>query len=148
MWCSRSSRSRATPIYRGYGVPSPLLFLSAADASSLAYSASPLALLLPYFLHVPIVAPPTAGRRGAGTVLRTAVAVLAAAWVAIIILDVPVATSAVRSYSAYTNERLTERADSDFAIGLKIFPTLTSGPPPLALENDLDLADTRCARRR
>ena len=129
-------------IYRGYGVPSPLLFLSAADASSLAYSASPLALLLPYFLHVPIVAPPTAGRRGAGTVLRSAVAGLAAAWVAIIIVDVPVATSAVRSYSAYTNERLTERADSDFAIGLKIFPTLTSGPPPLALENDLDLADT------
>jgi hypothetical protein len=129
-------------IYRGYDVPSPILMLSAADASSLAYSASPLALFLPYFLHIPIVAPPTPGRRGAGTVLRTAVAVLAAIWGTTIVLEVPAATSAVRSYAAYAKVRLTERADSDFAIGLKIFPTLTSGPPPLALEGDLDLADT------
>ncbi|MEP7087408.1 MAG: hypothetical protein ABI884_08730, partial [Gemmatimonadota bacterium] len=129
-------------IYRGYDVPSPLLILSAADASSLAYSASPFALLLPWFLHIPIVAPPTPGRRGAGTVLRTAVAVLAAIWGTFVILDVPAATSAVRSYASYTTVRLTERADSDFAIGLKIFPTLTSGPPPLALVGDLDLADT------
>ncbi|HEY7859839.1 MAG TPA: hypothetical protein VIB98_00285, partial [Gemmatimonadaceae bacterium] len=129
-------------IYRGYPLPAPLLVLSAADASSLAYSASPLALVLPYFLHPPIVAPPTRGRRGAGTVLRTAVGALAGIWVALIILDVPVATRAVSSYARYANERLTERADSDFAIGLKIFPTITSGPPPLALDNDLDLADT------
>ncbi|HXT47573.1 MAG TPA: hypothetical protein VN717_02980 [Gemmatimonadaceae bacterium] len=129
-------------IYRGYSLPAPLLVLSAADSSSLAYSASPLALVLPYFLHVPIVAPPTRGRRGAGTLLRTAVGALAGIWVTLIILDVPVATRAVTSYSRYTNERLTERADSDFAIGLKIFPTITSGPPPLALDNDLDLADT------
>jgi hypothetical protein len=129
-------------IYRGYDVPLPILTLSAADASSLAYSASPLALFLPYFLHIPIVAPPTPGHRGAGTVLRTAVAVLAAIWGTIIVLDVPSATKAVRSYANYASQRLTERADSDFAIGLKIFPTLTSGPPPLALEGDLDLADT------
>ncbi|HEY2898429.1 MAG TPA: hypothetical protein VGJ12_14910, partial [Gemmatimonadaceae bacterium] len=45
-------------VYRGYEIPAPLLVLSAADASSLAYSASPLALLIPWFLHVPIVAPP------------------------------------------------------------------------------------------
>jgi hypothetical protein len=129
-------------IYRGYELPAPLLVLSAADATSLAYSASPLALFLPYFLHVPIVAPPTRGQRGAGTVLRTAVAVLAALWVTIIVLDVPTATRAVTSYARYANERLTERADSDFSIGLKIFPTITNGPPPLALDNDLDLADT------
>jgi hypothetical protein len=129
-------------IYRGYDVPAPILVLSAADASSLAYSASPLALFLPYFLHIPIVAPPTAGSRGAGTVLRTAVAVLAGTWATIIILDVPTATSAVRGYAKYTNQRLTERADSDFAVGLKIFPTLTSGPPPLAIDYDLHLADT------
>lgn len=129
-------------IYRGYDVPSPILMLSAADASSLASTASPLALFLPYYLHIPIVAPPTPGHRGAGTVLRTAVAVLAAIWGTFIVLEVPSATAAVRSYASYTNERLTERADSDFAIGLKIFPTLSSGPPPLALVGDLDLADT------
>jgi hypothetical protein len=129
-------------IYRGYDVPAPILVLSAADASSLAYSASPLALFLPYFLHIPIVAPPTPGRRGAGTVLRTAVAILAGAWATVIILDVPSATSAVRGYASYKTERLTERADSDFAVGLKIFPRLTGGPPPLAIENDLGLADT------
>ncbi|MEP7065392.1 MAG: hypothetical protein ABI889_05115 [Gemmatimonadota bacterium] len=129
-------------VFRGYDVPAPFLVISAADASSLAYSATPLALLLPWFLHVPIVAPPTKGRRGAGTVLRTTVAVLAGAWGTIIILDAPAAAGAIRSYGSYTNERLTERADSDFAIGLKIFPSLDNGPPPLAIENDLDLADT------
>jgi len=129
-------------VYRGYDVATPILVLSAADASSLAYSASPLALLLPYYLHIPIVAPPTPGHRGAGTVLRTAVAILAGVWATLIILDVPSATSAVRGYASYSNERLTERADSDFAIGLKIFPTLAGGPPPLAIQNDLDLADT------
>lgn len=129
-------------VYRGFEIPAPMLVLSAADASSLAYSASPLALLVPYFLHVPIVAPPTKGRRGAGTVLRTAVGVLAGAWATIIVLDVPTATGAVRGYASYTNERLTERADSDFAIGLKIFPSLTGGAPPLAIDGDLDLADT------
>jgi len=129
-------------ISRGYDVPAPILVLSAADASSLTYSASPLALFLPYFLHIPIVAPPTRGQRGAGTVLRTAVAVLGGAWATLIVLDVPAATSAVRGYANYQNERLTERADSDFAVGLKIFPTLGGGPPPLAIDNDLDLADT------
>jgi len=129
-------------IHRGYYVPAPLVVLSAADASSLAYSASPLALVLPYFLHLPILAPPTRSQRGAGTVLRTAVGALAGAWAVLIILDVPVATRAVTSYARYANDRLTERADSDFAIGLKIFPTITNGPPPLALDNDLDLADT------
>ncbi len=129
-------------ISRGYEVTSPMLVLSAADASSLAYSATPLALFLPWYLHIPLVAPPTKGHRGAGTVLRTAVAVLAAIWGTIIVLDVPAARRAVRSYEGYAHERLTERADSDFAIGLKVFPTLSSGPPPLALESDLNLADT------
>jgi hypothetical protein len=129
-------------VYRGFDIPAPLLVLSAADASSLAYSASPLALVVPWFLHVPIVAPPTKSQRGAGTVLRTAVAVLAGAWATIIVLDVPAATGAVRSYANYTSERLTERADSDFALGLKIFPSLSGGAPPLAIESDLDLADT------
>jgi hypothetical protein len=128
--------------YRGVALATPFLVLPAADASALAYSAHPLALLLPYYLHVPIVAPATPGRHGAGTVLRTAVAVLAALWGALIIVDVPGATRAVTSYARYANVRLTERADSDFTVGLKIFPTITKGPPPLALVSDLDLADT------
>jgi hypothetical protein len=48
----------------------------------------------------------------------------------------------VESYRRYATQRLQERPDSDFAVGLKVFPTLTKGPPPLSLQSDLDLADS------
>jgi hypothetical protein len=46
------------------------------------------------------------------------------------------------SYAAHENDRLQEHPEGDFRIGLKIFPDLRSGPPPVAITNDLALADT------
>jgi hypothetical protein len=48
----------------------------------------------------------------------------------------------VHSYGRYAHQRLQERPDTDFVIGLKIFPTLVSGPSPLALTRDLELVDS------
>ena len=39
-------------------------------------------------------------------------------------------------------EKLQERPDGDFDIGLKLFPDLDGPPPPVAIRNDLSLADT------
>ena len=129
-------------VFRGLPVAQPLLALVAASRGALALTVQPRALLLPQFAYVPILAPSAPSRRGGGTVLRTAVATVAALWGTLIVLDVPAAAIAVRSYASHGTLPIQERADSDFAVGLKILPTLDGGPPPLALERDLGLADS------
>lgn len=129
-------------MFLGQPVSAGLMGLVAAQRGALAFSAQPLALTMPWFLYVPIVAPATPGRPGMGTLLRTAVAALAAAWGTLMAIDIPASTRAVLSYERYAGERLQERPDSDFAIGVKIFPTLHQGPPPLSIQSDLALADT------
>jgi hypothetical protein len=54
------------------------------------------------------------------------------------------AVEAVSSYRIHDprTEKLTERPEGDFVIGLKLFPDLDGPPPPVAIRNDLALADT------
>ena len=129
-------------ISHGYMPPDSLLALSAAQTGAQAVATSRLAILSPWFLHIPILAPATPSRRRFGTTIRGALATLAFAWTALIALQVPRSARALTSYDRYADDRLQERPEGDFTIGLKIFPSLRTGPPPLALRTDLDLADT------
>jgi hypothetical protein len=129
-------------ISQGDGPPDSLLALSAAQTGAQAVAASRLAILSPWFLHIPILAPATPSRRRFGTTVRVGLATLAVAWTALIALQIPRSTRALASYDRYADDRLQERPEGDFIIGLKIFPLLRTGPPPLALRTDLDLADT------
>lgn len=129
-------------ISRGEPMPDALLALSAAETGAQAVAATRLAILWPWFLHVPILAPATPSRRRFGGTVRVGLATLAGAWTALIALQIPRSARALGSYARYADDRLVERPDGDFVIGLKIFPALRSGPPPLALRTDLDLADT------
>jgi hypothetical protein len=129
-------------VSRGESPPDALLALSAAQTGAQAVAATRLAILLPWFLHVPILAPATPSRRRFGTSVRMGLATLAVAWTALIALQVPRSARALASYDRYADDRLQERPEGDFVIGLKIFPGLQAGLPPLALRNDLDLADT------
>jgi hypothetical protein len=129
-------------IFRGESPPDSLLALSAAQTGAQAVAASRLAILSPWFLHVPILAPATPSRRRFGTTIRVGLATLAVAWTALIALQVPRSARALASYDRYADDRLQERPEGDFVIGLRIFPGLRAGPPPLALRTDLDLADT------
>ena len=61
---------------------------------------------------------------------------------ALVVIELPGAYAGIRSYAAHSRDQLQEHPDGDFKIGLKIFPDLRGGPPPLAISNDLDLADT------
>jgi hypothetical protein len=126
----------------GTAPPDSLLALSAAQTGAQAVAASRLAILSPWFLHIPILAPATPSRRRFGTTVRVGLATLAVAWTALIALQVPRSARALASYDRYADDRLQERPEGDFIIGLKIFPLLRTGPPPLALRTDLDLADT------
>jgi hypothetical protein len=129
-------------ISRGESPPDSILALSAAQTGAQAVAASRLAILSPWFLHVPILAPATPPRRRFGATIRVGLATLAVAWTALIALQVPRSARALASYDRYADDRLQERPEGDFLIGLKIFPALRTGPPPLALRTDLDLADT------
>jgi hypothetical protein len=129
-------------IAQGSTPPDSLLALSAAQTGAQAVAASRLAILSPWFLHVPILAPATPSRRRFGTTVRVGLATLAVAWTALIALQVPRSTRALASYDRYADDRLQERPEGDFVIGVKIFPALRAGAPPLALRTDLDLADT------
>jgi hypothetical protein len=129
-------------VSQGESPPDSLLALSAAQTGAQAVSATRLAILSPWFLHVPILAPATPSRRRFGATVRVGLATLAVAWTALIALQVPRSARALASYDRYADDRLQERPEGDFMIGMKIFPALRAGPPPLALRNDLDLADT------
>jgi len=65
-------------------------------------------------------------------------------WVVIFITQLTPAEQAVNSYRIHDpqTETLMERPDGDFDIGLKLFPDLDGAPPPVAIKNDLTLADT------
>jgi len=119
-----------------------LLTLLAADRSAVAVSAQSLALVMPWFLYLPIFAPVTPGRPDGRMFVRGVMAVIAAGWLLLIVTQIPGAARAVRSYDRYARERLQEHPDSDFVVGLKVFPSLSSPPTPLSLTNDLGLADS------
>ena len=128
--------------FRGATPIPAVLALSAAQAGAEAVVATPLALLLPIYLHIPLLAPIVPPRRRSVIALRTALSLAAAAWTAVIVLMLPQAVYAVRSYTRYAGERLTERPPGDFLVGLKVFPTLRTGPPAPTLRSDLDMADS------
>lgn len=120
----------------------PLLTLLAADRSAIAISAQSMALVMPWFLYLPIFAPVTPGRPNGRMLVRGTMALLAAAWTVLIVLQVPSAARAVRSYDRYARQRLQEHPDSDFVVGVKVFPTLSDPPTPVSLSSDLGLADS------
>ncbi len=126
----------------GAGPAGPLLALLAADRGAIAFTAQPMALLAPWFLFVPIFAPITPGRRGPGVMMRVVMAVIAAAWAVSLLANIAPGARAVRSYDRYARERLQERPDSDFVIGLKVFPSLSAPPAPISVSSDLSLADS------
>jgi hypothetical protein len=118
------------------------LALNAAQASMLGSVFGSQALWNPIYLQVPIFAPSLPARWGVTRLARVAMAGAAIALTALLLVELPGAYAAVQSYAAYADVRLQEHPEGDFKLGLKIFPDLRSGPPPVALDNDLSLADT------
>ncbi|MEJ7812639.1 MAG: hypothetical protein WKG32_19660 [Gemmatimonadaceae bacterium] len=133
---------------RGAALPSPFLALVAAQATALEVGADPATIVLPLYLYVPILAPAiSARRRRTVLVIRGLLAGAAAAWATLVLVSLPGAIDGVRRYARYAAERLQERSQGDFIVGLKLFPTLTGdGPTALAVTSDLDLATSMDAQ--
>ena len=129
-------------ISRGTEPPQFMLALTAAQATMLRlFFASP-ALWSPVHLQIPLFSPSLPARYRFTRLVRVVLAVFAIAMTALVLVEVPGGIAAVRSYAAHNKDQLQEHPEGDFRIGLKIFPDLRNGPPPLAIEKDLELADT------
>jgi hypothetical protein len=119
------------------------LALNAAQASMLGnFFRFGDALWNPIYLQVPIFAPSLPARWGFTRLARVALAGAAIAMTALVVVELPGAFASIKSYDAHSADKLQEHPEGDFKIGLKIFPDLRSGPPPVAIANDLSLADT------
>lgn len=129
-------------ISRGTQPPEFALALTAAQATMLRLFFSSPALWSPVYLQIPLFSPSLPARFRFTKLVRAVLAVSAISMAALVLVELPGGLAAVRSYGAHTKDQLQEHPEGDFRIGLKIFPDLRNGPPPLALSNDLSLADT------
>jgi hypothetical protein len=100
------------------------------------------ALWNPIYLQVPLFAPSLPARWGFTRLARVALAGAAIAMTALVVVELPGAYAGIRSYASHEKDQLQEHPEGDFRIGLKLFPDLRSGPPPLSIRNDLALSDT------
>jgi hypothetical protein len=126
----------------GWNAPRAALAVSAAHATALGFLTGAPALFSPFVRQLPILAPAYPSRWRLAKTFRVALAMFAAASAGLTGIELLAGYQAVRSYDRFAGERLQERPAGDFAVGLRVFPDLDGGPPPLAIRNDLDLADT------
>ncbi|MEO8620933.1 MAG: hypothetical protein ABI625_07700 [bacterium] len=121
-----------------------LVFLAATSGAFAFASQSPTIIASPLFFFVPIAAPAFPSLRTWSASFRIFLALVAFAWIVVIVMQLAPAVETVRSYTIHDPhiERLQERPGGDLDIGIKIFPDLDGGPPPTAIKNDLALVDT------
>jgi hypothetical protein len=129
----------------GEVLPAPAVFFLAATTGAFSVIlGSATVISSPFFVLVPMIAPAFPALRRTTATFRLFLAIAAGAWVVIFITQLTPADQAVNSYRIHdpATEKLMERPDGDFDIGLKLFPDLDGPPPPVAVRNDLALADT------
>ncbi|HEY2376869.1 MAG TPA: hypothetical protein VGH98_12900 [Gemmatimonadaceae bacterium] len=130
---------------RGVEPSYPFLLLLASHTAALSLATTSAAISNPLYLNVPMIAPAFPALRPVTASFRALLSAVALGWSIGIAFQLPVAIKAVRSYRAHATDRLTERPEGDFSIGVKLFPDIGSPPPPPAVESDLALADTLTA---
>lgn len=125
------------------GTPPDLaLAFNAAQASMLGTFFGAAALWNPLYMQVPLFAPSLPARWGFTRLARVVLAGTAIALTVLVVIEMPGAFAAINSYQTHQNDQLQEHPEGDFRVGLKIFPDLRNGPPPLAIRHDFALADT------
>ena len=112
------------------------VFTSAVQSSSLIAS--------PLFFFVPMAAPAFPSLRAWSSSFRFFLAIVAAAWIVVLLMQLAPGFEAMRTYSLHDPQidKLQERPAGDLDIGIKIFPDLAGGPPPSTILSDLALVDT------
>ena len=126
----------------GYTPPYFSLVLSAAQCDALGVVAGSAALSRATWLLIPMFSPALPSRSRIRIAFRYGLALGVSVATALVLVELPGASEAISSYTRYQHDVLTARNGGDFQFGLKIFPDLRSSPPPVALKNDFQLADS------
>lgn len=126
----------------GHAPVDAALALSAAQSSTMGLLLSSAALTSPLAIQIPLLAPAFPSRYRWTATVRALLALGAGAWCVVFAAQLPMGYIAVRSYERPAGERMRERPKGDLAVGLRLFPELTDGPPPLAIRSDLALTDS------
>lgn len=124
----------------GYDVPNALLVVMAAQVDALALVTTEAAITSPFFLHVPMISPAFPALRPLTAGFRLGVSVLALAWFAVMIAEIPRARVALASYASHAEDLLSERP-AGFAVGVKLFPDVQNPPSASAVRSDLELVE-------
>src|ERR1700738_5143843 len=108
------------------GAPLPgvaLIFLAATTATFTYVTQSPLILGSPFFFFTPMIAPAFPALRRAAATFRIGLALVAGLYLIIFVTRLTPADQAVNSYGIHDPriERLQERPQGDFEVGLKVF---------------------------
>lgn len=118
------------------------LALSAAQASSLGFFFGAPVLWGSAYILVPVFSPSLPARWRMSGIVRGVIAGCVGAIAALVLIEMPSAFETIRSYSRYSKDQLQEHPEGDFDLGLKILPDLKGAPPPIALQQDVTLADS------
>jgi hypothetical protein len=131
-------------VAHGYAIPAPLVTLLAAQNTAMVLvTQSPDVLATPFYLNMPMVSPAFPALRRLTASFRLFMSSVAFLWVLIIMaFGMPRAIDSVRAVDAHAGDRLRERPDADFRIGLKILPDVRNQPSAAAIRRDFALADT------
>ena len=100
------------------------------------------ALASPIALIVPMIAPAFPARWKASAGVRALLTIIATALTTLLLTEWPRGVGAVRSYDSAIGARMQERPEGDFAIGVRLFSTLSGPPPARLVVADTKLSDT------
>lgn len=123
-------------------LPSALVGAEAAHVAAQGLLFGRMALWSPFLVQLPLLAPAFPARWKVSRTFRALLASVAAVGVVLIVAEYPRSVRAASTFQRFTGERLQQRPDSDFVVGLRVLPPLRGAPPALALRYDLALADT------
>lgn len=126
------------------GLRPPLftLVLSAAQADALGIVGGPQTLWRATWLLVPLFSPALPSRSRLKAVIRTGLAIGVVIVTAFVLIAIPRGVETIRSYDRFATQSPSDRPNGDFNFGLQLFPELRDAPPPVAIDNDLPIADS------
>lgn len=99
------------------------------------------ALVSPLALLVPMIAPAYPARWRLSAVARAVLVLAATAVTTLVLVEWPRGVGAVRSYTRAANEPMVARPAGDFALGMRLLPTLDGAPLARLVRADLAMAE-------
>ena len=114
----------------------------AARDALIGMTAGRTALASPIALMIPMIAPAYPARWKVSAGVRALLTLIATALTTLLLVEWPRGVGAVRSFNTASGVRMQERPKGDFAIGLRLFGTLSGPPPARLVVSDTRLSDT------